>query len=139
MPASLRTIWGLAKSPELMLSSEDLHAIVYRETRKESMRLLTQSEIVHISNVLKNMQGGTRAARGQRTDVGGDPRTIRMRRKIYMLCEDLGWNNDNKRINGFVKKMCGVERVEWLTMGQCYQVIEALKKMLARQEARDGA
>lgn len=31
-PASIRTLWAIAKSPELGLTDEDLHAVVYRET-----------------------------------------------------------------------------------------------------------
>ena len=31
-PASIRTLWAIAKSPELHLSDEDLHAVVFRET-----------------------------------------------------------------------------------------------------------
>lgn len=134
-PASLRTIWAIAKAPELQLSDDDLHAVVYRETRKSSLKTLTQGEINHMARVLQNMKDGTRPdAASKRTDVGGDPRTVPMRRKIYALCGELGWNNDNSRVNGFVKKMCGVERIEWLTMAQCHKVIEALKKMAARQE-----
>ena len=39
---SIRTLWAIAKSPELHLTDEDLHAVVYRETGKESMKMLTQ-------------------------------------------------------------------------------------------------
>lgn len=35
---SIRTLWAIAKSPELHLTDEDLHAVVYRETGKESMK-----------------------------------------------------------------------------------------------------
>lgn len=38
---SIRTLWAIAKSPELRLSDEDLHGVVYRETGKESMKKLT--------------------------------------------------------------------------------------------------
>lgn len=130
-PASLRTLWAIAKSPELSMNDDDLHAVVYRATRKSSMKELTQGEINNLARVLQNMKDGT----GQkRTDEGGDPRTVAQRRKIYALCEELGWNDDNRRINAFVKRMFGVDRVEWLTMAQCNVIIEALKKMAARKE-----
>jgi len=135
-PASLRTLWAIARSPELQLSEEDLHAVVYRETGKESMRKLTQGEITTLARILQNMKDGTdRDVRSKRTDEGGDPRTVQLRRKIYALCDSLGWNNDNQRINAFAKRMCGVERIEWLNMAQCCKIVEALKAMAARQEA----
>ena len=137
-PASIRTLWAIAKSPELAMNDDDLHAVVYRETRKASMKDLTQGEINTLARVLQNMKDGTqRDTRSKRTDEGGDPRTVAQRRKIYALCEELDWNDDNRRINAFVKRMCGVDRVEWLTMAQCNTIIEALKKMVARKEEQD--
>lgn len=132
--ASIRTLWAIAKSPELSMSSDDLHALIYRETGKDSMKKLAQGEVNDLARVLQNLKDGVgSSASSKRTDAGGDPRTIAQRRKIYQLCYDLGWNDDNRRINAFAKRMFGVERVEWLTPAQCYKLIEALKKMAARQ------
>lgn len=138
-PASIRTLWAIAKSPELGLSEEDLHAVVFRETGKESMKKLTQGEINTLARVLQNMKDGVqRDTRSKRTDEGGDPRTERQRRKIYALTEALGWNDDNRRVSGFAKRITGVDRIEWLTVAQCEKVIEALKAMVARQQKKEG-
>lgn len=138
-PASIRTLWAIAKSPELGLSDDDLHAVVYRETRKESTKQLTQGEINTLARVLQNMKDGVnRDTRRKRTDEGGDPRTVNLRHKIYALCDALGWNDDHRRINGFVKRMFGVDRVEWLTLGQCGKVVEALKAILEREQRKEG-
>lgn len=138
-PASIKTLWAIAKSPELGLSEEDLHAVVYRETGKESMKKLSQGEINTLARVLQNMKDGVqRDTASKRTDEGGDPRTERQRRKIYALTEALGWNDDNRRISGFAKRITGIDRIEWLNVGQCEKVIEALKAMVARQEKREG-
>ena len=89
---SIRTLWAIAKSPELGLTDEDLHGVVYRQ-----------------------------------------------RRKIYALTEALGWNSDKRRIEGFVKRMTGIDRLEWLDAGQCEKVIEGLKAILAREQRKEGA
>ena len=137
--ASIRTLWAIAKSPELALSEEDLHAVVYRETGKESMKKLTQGEINTLARILQNMKDGVnRDITSKRTDEGGDPRTERQRRKIYALTETLGWNDDNRRINGFVKKLTGVDRIEWLNIAQCGKVIEGLKAIAAREQRKEG-
>lgn len=136
---SIRTLWAIAKSPELHMTDEDLHAVVFRETRKESMRKLTQGEINTVARVLQNMKdsasGGTCT---KRTDVGGDARTVQQRRKIYALTKSLGWNDNPQRIQGFVKRMTGVNRLEWLNVAQCEKVIEGLKAILKRQEQKEG-
>ena len=136
-PASIRTLWAIAKSPELSLTDDDLYAVIYRETGKESMKKLTQGEINTLARILQNMKDGIqRDTCSKRTDEGGDPRTVPLRHKIYALCDVLGWNNDNNRINGFVKHMFVVDRVEWLTLAQCSKVVEALKSMADREEIR---
>lgn len=138
-PASIRTLWAIAKSPELHLSDEDLHAVVYRETRKESMKKLTQGEINTVARVLQNMKDSVHSdPKTKRTDTGGDARTVQQRRKIYALTGALGWNNDPQRIQGFVKRMTGVDRLEWLNVSQCEKVIEGLKAMIARQKRKEA-
>lgn len=136
---SICTLWAIAKSPELRLSDEDLHAVVFRETRKESMKKLTQGEINTVARVLQNMKDSVSgSARNKRTDEGGDARTVQQRRKIYALTEALGWNSDPQRIQGFVKRMTGIDRLEWLNVAQCEKVIEGLKAMVARQKRKEG-
>lgn len=136
---SIRTLWAIAKSPELSLTDEDLHAVVYRETGKDSIRKLSQGELNTVVRVLQNMKDGVKSnPRTKRTDEGGNPGTVALRRKIYTLCEELGWNNDSRRIQGFVKRVTHVDRLEWLTISQCNQVIEGLKAMLAREKKAEG-
>ena len=121
------------------MTDEDLHALVYRETRKESIKALTQGQINEVARVLQNMNVGvSRSTRPKRTDEGGDARTIQQRRKIYALTESLGWNDTPQRIQGFVKRMTGVDRLEWLNVAQCEKVIEGLKAILKRQERKEG-
>ena len=136
---SIRTLWAIAKSPELHMTDEDLHALVYRETRKESIKALTQGQINEVARVLQNMKDGvSRSTRPKRTDEGGDVRTVQQRRKIYALTEQLGWNDNPQRIQGFVKRMTGVDRLEWLNVAQCEKVIEGLKAILKRQQRKEG-
>ena len=136
---SIRTLWAIAKSPELHMTDEDLHAVVYRETGKESIKALTQGQINEVARVLQNMKDGvSRSTRPKRTDEGGDVRTVQQRRKIYALTEQLGWNDNPQRIQGFVKRMTGVDRLEWLNVAQCEKVIEGLKAILKRQERTEG-
>ena len=136
---SIRTLWAIAKSSELHMTDEDLHAVVYRETGKESIKALTQGQINEVARVLQNMTDGvSRSTRTKRTDEGGDFRTVQQRRKIYALTEQLGWNNNPQRIQGFVKRITGVDRLEWLNVAQCEKVIEGLKAILKRQERKEG-
>ena len=136
---SIRTLWAIAKSPELHMTDEDLHAVVYRETGKESIKALTQGQINEVARVLQNMKDGvSRSTRPKRTDEGGDARTIQQRRKIYALTESLGWNDNPQRIQGFVKRMTGVDRLEWLNVTQCEKVIEGVKAILKRLERMEG-
>lgn len=135
---TIKTIWGLAKSPELALDDETLYAIIYRETGKDSMRKLSQKEINKVCSALSAMKDSSKGKSG-RTDTGGNKLTRAKRQKIYRLTGELGWNNNNARIIGFVKKMFKVERLEWLNNEQCSKLIEMLKSMVKREAAKkDG-
>lgn len=135
--ASIRTLWGIAKSPELGMTDEDLHALVYRETGKESIRKLSQGELNAVARVLQNLKDGARRpGQGKRTDEGGDPRTVELRRKIYHLMRELGWSE--RQVNDLARRMFRVERIEWLTPGRCGKLVEALKAILARKDRSEG-
>lgn len=135
---TIKTIWGLAKSPELALDDETLYSIIYRETGKDSMRKLSQKEIKKVCSALSAMKDSAKGNKG-RTDTGGNKLTKAKRQKIYKLTGELGWNDNNARINGFVKKMFKVERIEWLSNEQCSKLIEILKSMVERETAKkDG-
>lgn len=133
---SIRTLWGLAKSPQLGMTDEELHLLVAAHTGKDSIRKLNKSELRMLVRLLGNMK---ESAAGVRECKRGNPATENQRRKIYMLARDLGWHNP-ARVNGLCRKMFQVERVEWLDGGQCAKLIEALKSMGKRQEgdASDG-
>ena len=137
---SIRTLWAIAKSAELGMTDDDLHALVFRETGKESIRELTQGQINEVARVLQNMKDGASQRQGtKRTDTGGNRQTVAQRQKIFALCGELGWNDDPKRIQVFAKRVTHVDRLEWLTPVQCEKVIEGLKAILQREKAKEEA
>lgn len=68
----IKTIWGLAKSPELNLNDDMLYDIVYRLTKKDSLKALTQKQIDMVCKELFNLKDNAKGSKkGKRTDVGG--------------------------------------------------------------------
>lgn len=137
---SLRTVFGIAKSPELQLNDDELHWLVAAHTGKDSLRELNYRELQTVVRVLGGMRDSARKAR--RGDAGnsgnaGNAETAAQRRKIYMLAQELGWDKP-ARINGMCRRMFKVDRVEWLGYKQCSDLIEALKGMVKRKEEKDG-
>lgn len=128
--ATIRTIWGIAKSPELMLSNEELHLVVMAQTGKESLRKLTKKEISRVVYVLAKMKESSKSGKPQKVEVYGTA-TANQRRKVYKLMQELGWNE--KRINGMCRRMYKIDRLEWLDYLQISNLIEALKAMIDRQ------
>ncbi len=118
------------------MTDEDLHALVYRETGKESIKALTQGQISEVARVLQNMKdSAARSSRAKRTDEGGNPETAALRRKIFVLMKELGWSP--AQVDGLAKRMFHVERQEWLDKRQCMKLAEALKAMAERKAAGD--
>lgn len=129
--ATLRTLWGLAKSPELQMDGEELHLVVMAQTGKESMRSLTPKEIKRVAFVLGQMKESVKGKK--RLNAPGNIGTENQRKKIYILAKELGWDNP-ARVNGLCRKMFRVDRIEWLDYMQCSDLIEALKAMIRRKE-----
>ena len=134
---TIRTLWGIAKSQELQLTDEELHLVVQAQTGKDSMKELTEPERRRIAYVLGQMKESA-AGKRKRTVGMTSNATDNQRRKIHMLTRELGWDDNPKRLSGFIHRMFRVERVEWLNYEQCSKLIEALKKMIERQEAAGG-
>ncbi len=127
--ATIKTIWGIAKSPELSLSDEELHLFVEARTGKESLKALTQRE--------RNLVARALAAMKPRNCRRGNTGTGQQRGLLWVLARDAGWD-DPARLNGLAKKMFGVERVEWLDTQQCSKLIEAMKAIRERREETGG-
>ncbi len=140
-PFSIKTIWGLAKCPELALDKETLYALIERETGKDSIRELTQGEIDRVCRELGRLKdAAAREAppdrRYRRSDEGGNPKTAAMRKKIYILAQELNMNDND--VNALAFKIFGIVRQEWLNVRQCGGLISALQKIAARRPTRDN-
>lgn len=117
------------------MSEEELHLLVARETGKESLRLLNKNEIKLIVTVLASMKA---SVNGKKTyGKTGNKATTNQRRKILKLIQELGWEDNPDRINGFVWRMFKINRLEWVNADQCSQLIEALKKMIERKKEKE--
>lgn len=133
---NIKQVWGIAKSPELKLTDEELHLLVQAHTGKDSIRDLGKRELQAVIRVLLHMKDSVKKSeRGKRP--GGNPATENQRKKINKFTQALGWDNP-ARVNGMCKRMFGVSTVEWLDYKQCSKLIEALKAMAERKEGEDA-
>ena len=133
----IKRIWAIAKSPELGLTDEELHLFVQTLTGKDSIRALSQREAQKVIGELGHMKDSAKKAEGRKKHPSGKSSTENQRKKIYMLAKQLGWNRQ-ARVNGMCRRMFKVSSVEWLNYRQCSDLIEALKKMVERNEGKEG-
>lgn len=122
----IKVIWSLGK--KLGFSEEDIRAILFRETNKESMRECTGHEL---NRVILSMQN----VKSTEEQTGNRPSKKQVW-KIRQLEKELGWQDEPVRLQAFIKKYYGVEQPEWLTNGQAWKLIESLKKVVARATTR---
>lgn len=135
---TVKMIWGLAKSQELCLTNDELYLLVQSQTGKDSISQLTRRERGLVVGTLQKMKDSASGKNRQKKKTRGNVGTENQRKKIYKLCESLGWDKA-ARVNGMCKKMFNVSSVEWLDYMQCSKLIEALKSMLARKGQNDEA
>lgn len=123
-----KVIWGMAK--DLGMEKEDVYTLLYRETEKESMTECTEREL---SRVIQAMI----LIKEKRTNCPGKI-TGRQRYKIKELERALGWADDKKRLEGFIKKYYHVDRLDWLSMADASNLIEALKKLADKEKSAEA-
>lgn len=133
--ATLKMLWGIAKSPELSMSDEELHLFVEARTGKSSLKELNQKELNAMVSELARHRGSGAAA----------PKTVQREsttgwqlKRIRELAVSIGWDNP-ARVNGLAMKMFHVSSVEWLDSAQCSKLIEALKNIRKRMVEADGS
>ena len=134
---SIKKLWGIAKCPELKLTDEEVHLIVAGHTGKDSIRALNKRELQTVIRVLCSMKESARRSKHGRKGRAGNPATENQRKKIHRLTQELGWDKPS-RLSGMCRRMFGVSAVEWLDHQQCSKLIEALKKMVQRQEGKEA-
>ncbi|WP_032122025.1 regulatory protein GemA [Clostridium amazonitimonense] len=133
---TIRTIWGLAKGKELQLTDEDLYSIVYRETGKDSIKALTQEEIKKVCYALTALKEvDKRYINRQRSQWATQDQLW----KISQIENQLGWNDNPKRLRKFMAKYYNKESLNWLTFDEASNLIESLKKVLARERKKAAA
>ena len=97
-PQQMRCIYALARGGGI--SNDDLHAVVFTTTGKDSIRLLTTADAKQVIDRLKRLTG-------QETTAPHNRPTKEQVAKIYALAAKLGWADDPKRLRAFLEKRFG--------------------------------
>lgn len=122
----IRKIYALAK--ELNLDNELLHDFMKNTIKEKSISKLTNIQAITLIDELEYKKTGIRKKKIYRSNRA----TEAQEGKILALEKELGWNENPKRLKGFIKKYIRVEDINWLTFEAASNLIEALKKVLER-------
>jgi phage gp16-like protein len=121
--AQRRKIWAAAN--QRGLDEDDLREIVRQITGQTSTKALTIHEAVRVIDRLE----------GKPEKPAGNQITKKQLWKIKDLEKALGWDDNSKRLEAFVRKYAHVDKLPWLTRYQAINVIDGLKAVLARAAA----
>lgn len=129
-PAQLRKIYMCAR--ECGMDDDLLHLAVKDLTGRSSLRELTAAQACHVIDTMEGKQG---------TSPAGDGATPKQTCYIKDLMKQIGWVDeksepDMARLDGMCKKYAKVDSHKWLSRTGASNIIEALKKMLERQQAQ---
>lgn len=130
---------------ELKLSEEDYRAVLESETGKRSSADMDAKELIAVCERFRKMgfkPKATKAKRGKKLSPKskGTPmqtEQISKIRALWIECYKLGVvkNRYEQGLNAWVKRMTGIERVDWLVdAADCNRCIEGLKRMKRRGE-----
>ncbi len=137
-----KSIYGYARELGMSTRSADgddeLHVLVAGITGKDSLKLLKYAEAEKVLAELKHRGRFGGAARPpaqtsrKRTDEGGRADNVSLRRKIYMLAQELGWSEN--QVNTFCYNQYGISRQEWMPPQLLSKVINAFDAMVDREK-----
>lgn len=126
----IRQIWGMSKN-DLQMSEDDVRAVMYQCTGKDSMKLCTDRELHQVLCHLGRLKDSQMHTPGKAT-----PQQIW---KIREMEKELGWVNNPKRLRKFMEKYSSVEKLEWLEFEQAKKLIESLKRVLRREKMKENS
>lgn len=112
------------------MSKDDLYAVVAQVSGGDSISALTKEQGIRLIDRLERLGG--RPMPQPREHRATDP----MLGKIRALERTLGWHTEPQRLQGFMKKLTGVDNLNWLTKQQAGKLIEGLKRMQDRVHDR---
>lgn len=121
----VQLIFTLGRS--LAMDDEDIHGLAYNIAHVESIRSMTRREAGRMIDILKDRAG--QKPGGEATSP--NRATQAQRGKIYALTREMGWSDQPERLRGYLRRVCGVEDVRFLTPQQAGKVIDGLKAMQA--------
>jgi len=118
--AQIKKIYVTAK--ESGIDNALLHNILEQMMGKTSIKELTKYEAMDLIDKL--------AGKPERQQKGY--RAFNYVKMIRHLEAELGWSDNPKRLQGFIRKYAKTDRLEWLTPSQASKIIEGLKKLLQK-------
>lgn len=129
-------VYAMAKKADI--NKEDLHKLAFSMTQKKSLTELDDCELAAVTERLRVLKNSKEHGQKNRNfTLGGNPVTVKQRKKIYMLMKTMDW--DIKRVSGLARKLFDSDAVEWLSHEQCSDLIEALKDISARRDQSQEA
>ncbi len=122
------TLFGMAK--EIGLSPDDAKEMAYSLIGKDSLKKFTQKEINEVCYELM----ARKDAQKRRPDRASDQQLFRIKELEHLL----GWDNNPLRLASFVEKYYHCASVMWLKPTQAAKLIESLKSMLVKEQAKEA-
>lgn len=115
-------IWATAK--ELGWNDDILYCAVQRISGNDSISGLTKAQGIRLIDYLTAQKGSKKVRPGMAT-----------KKQVYLinkLAAELGWSDDPKRLQKFIRKYAKVDNPKWLTSRLASGIIEGLKAMIKR-------
>lgn len=122
------TLFGMAK--EIGLAPDDAKEMAYSLIGKDSLKKFTQKEINEVCYELM----ARKDAQKHRPDRASDQQLFRIKELEHLL----GWDNNPLRLARFVEKYYHCASVMWLKPAQAAKLIESLKSMLVKEQAKEA-
>lgn len=124
---------------DLQLDDDTYHHLLTETTKKESTRDMTVPQLERVLATLKARGFVVKAKNAGTRPQAKDPQSKKIR-SLWLQLNTLGALEDcsEAALATYIKRITGVEALQWLNTAQASQVIETLKKWVKRIEVQSN-
>lgn len=117
------------------MTEDEYRALYESSTRKTSLKAMTEKDLQRVVSALKSY--GAKKRQYKPASLFDSPQARKIR-SLWLTLKDMGElrNSSEQALLAYIKRLTGVDRMEWLKSNQMSYVIETLKKWVARVEKK---
>jgi hypothetical protein len=127
-PEQIKKVWAVARERDV--DADTMRNMAEQISGRPSISGLTKDEARRLIDRME----GKESSFASKPLRAANMVTEKQMWKIRKLAQELGWDGNAKRLEGFLLKYTGIAKLEWLSKAKAIGLIDGMKNMLNRKQ-----